>query len=522
MPRSTLVSVLAALVLLLTACGSDDSSADPVSDPGAGDTGGVVLDDAEWDATAEPDSSQDVGLAPPNGEPYRDVEHRNPGVNPFVDTRDDALSTFAVDVDTASYTIARRYLADGHLPARDSVRVEEYVNFLPGGYAPPTADTFAIHADGARTPFVQNERYRLLRIGLATAVPAPESRPDAVLTFVVDVSGSMDMENRLGLVQESLGLLVEQLRPTDSVAIVVYGDDARVVLQPTLVSERAEILAAVRGLRTEGATNADAGLRLGYRVARDALRPGALNRVVLASDGVANVGTTDADGILSAIREDAAAGIQLVSVGVGMGNYNDVLMERLANEGDGFYAYVDDRREAERLFVHDLTATLQTVALDTKVQVEMHPDAVERYRLIGFENRDVADERFRDDTVDAGAVGAGHTVTALYEVALAPDPVGPLATVRLRWTDPATREAVEVEQPVETAVVAGEFTEADPHLRLGSVAAAFGEVLRDSIWARHYGLRDVAEHARAVASAIDHPDARELVDLVEQAAALTD
>jgi Ca-activated chloride channel homolog len=534
--RPSRIAALLIAALLLAACSSGDrdtSSAGRTSDDAA-----VVVESSEAESYgAESPDAESYGaesygavagqpstvhdLVPANGAPYADVHHRNPGVNPFIDTRDDQLSTFAVDVDTGSYTIARRYLGDGHVPERDSVRVEEYVNFFAQGYAPPTSGAFAIHTDGASTPFVQNERYRLLRVGLATAVPEPGERPDAVLTFVVDISGSMEMENRLGLVKESLSLLVEQLRPTDTVAIVVYGSDAEVALRPTPVAERGEILRVIDGLRTEGSTNAEAGLALGYRVARDALRPGAINRVVLASDGVANTGTTEASGILDRVRDDAAAGIQLVTLGFGMGNYNDVLMERLANDGDGFYAYIDDRREAERLFLHELTATLHTVALDTKVQVEFDPATVDRYRLIGFENRDVADERFRDDTVDAGAVGAGHTVTALYEVALAPEAAGPLGTVRLRWTDPTSREPVEMAHVIDGAAVRSTFAEADPHLQLAAVVAAFGEVLRESTWARHYDLHHVAEHGHVVSRALDHPDVRELLTLVEAAAALS-
>jgi Ca-activated chloride channel family protein len=244
------------------------------------------------------------GLNPVNDEPYHDVFFDNYGVNPFIDTEDDPLSTFALDVDTGSYTIARRYLSDGNLPDKDSVRVEEYVNYFDLGYEPPSEGSFAIRMDGGPTPFVQNDRYQVMRVGIQGYEVPAEQRKQAVLTFVIDVSGSMSQENRLGAVKHSLTRLVQSLRPSDQVGIVVYGSRGK--------------------------------------------------RVILCSDGVANVGNTGPDSILESIREYADQGIQLTTVGFGMGNYNDVLMEQLADEGDGFYAYVDTPREAERLFVHDI------------------------------------------------------------------------------------------------------------------------------------------------------------------------
>lgn len=459
-------------------------------------------------------------MNPPNGEPYADNFFENPGVNPFVDTVDDAQSTFALDVDTASYSVARRYLADGNLPDRDSVRVEEFVNAFPTGRDGPADDTFAVRVDGGPTPFVQNERYTVARITLASRALAEESRPDAALTFVIDVSGSMEMEGRLELVKRSLERLVAGLRPTDTIALVVYGSDARIILPPTPVIEGQEIRTAIGQLRPEGSTNAEAGLVLGYQVARQAFRPGGVNRVILASDGVANVGNTGADAILAQIRDEAAAGITLLSLGVGMGNFNDVLMERLANDGDGFYAYIDTLEEAERLFGTELTSTLVTVALDAKIQVEFDPASVERYRLIGFENRAVDDDRFRDDTVDAGAIGAGHQVTALYELLLADGAQGTLGTVHLRWTDPTSREAHELRQPFGREALASSYAETDPHFQLAATVAAFGEVLRESYWAQGYSMIDVAEHASALSAALAEPAAAELAELTRRAATL--
>lgn len=465
------------------------------------------------------------GETNPNDEPYPDVFFDNSGVNPFVDTRDDALSTFALDVDTGSYTVARRYLTDGNLPDKDSVRVEEFVNYFPSGVPAPEAGAFAIHADAAVTPFVQNERYQVARIVIRSQDMAEEARPDAALTFVIDVSGSMEMENRLELVKESLRLLITQLRVTDTVAIVVYGTDARVVLQPTPLSEVETVQSAIDSLQPEGATNAEAGLVLGYQVARAAFRPGGVNRVILASDGVANVGNTGPEPILSQIRAEAAGGIQLATVGFGMGNYNDVLMEQLADDGDGFYAYVDAIDEAQRLFMDELTTTLVTVALDAKVQVSWDPGVVERWRLIGFENRAVADDQFRDDSVEAGAIGPGHEITALYELSLTGaaaegSALGSLGTVALRWTDPAAGEAVEMSREL-AGLVTPAFANADRHFRLAATAAAFAEVLRESYWAQQVTLAQVAEVAAGLLR--DFPEdvqVAELAGLTARAAAL--
>ncbi len=451
--------------------------------------------------------------------PYPDVTFDDPGVNPFADPTEDHRSTFAMDVDTGSWTIARRYISDGYLPDPASVRVEEFVNAFDGGYAAPTNDTFAIHLDAGPTPFRRDPRTFLLRIGLRAADPGVEERPAAALTFVIDVSGSMELGGRLELVKRSLDILLDELRPDDTVGIVVYGTEARVVLPPTPVIEIDAIRGAIHRLHPEGSTNAEAGLRLGYQLARDALRPGAINRVVLASDGVANVGLTDADSILAEIRDRARAGIELVTVGVGMGNYNDALMEQLADGGDGFYAYVDDLSEARRIFSEELTGTLSSVALDAKVQVEFNRDSVEAYRLLGYENRAIADEDFRDDRVDAGAIGAGHQVTALYEIVLSRRPDDRIATVGLRWTDPGSGRHHETAADVRLTRLAGAFEEMPARFRLQATVAAYAEVLRGSPWARSLTLGEVASEAGRLRDLFPgDPEVEEFIGLVNAAA----
>jgi len=450
----------------------------------------------------------------PPATPYDGVTYEDPGVNPFIDPNKDRESTFALDVDTASYTVARRYISDGNLPDPASVRVEEFVNYFDQGYAPPEDDAFAIHVDGGPSPFLAQDEM-LLRIGLKAREVSDRSRPDASLTFVIDVSGSMARENRLGLVKQSLRLLVEGLRRDDTIGIVVYGTQARVLLEPTSARDAGTILDAIDSLEPEGSTNAEAGLRLGYEMAREQLRDEGINRVVLASDGVANVGATDAESILSRIRDDAEAGIQLVSVGFGMGNFNDALLEKLADDGDGFYAYVDDLDEARRLFVDDLTGTLQSVALDARVQVEFAPDVVEAYRLIGFENRAINDEDFRDDRVDAGAIGAGHEVTALYALRLSGESgdEGRIGTVSLRWTDPGADRADELGRDIRLSDLARTFRAADSTFKLDAIVAATAERFRGSRWGETYDLGQVAEVADQVSE--DLPQNQEVHDFLQ-------
>ena len=437
-------------------------------------------------------------LNPPNSAPYGDVYFKDAGTNPFIDTEDDAFSTFGMDVDTASYTVMRRYLRDGYLPPSEAIRVEEFVNALDYNYAPPTDEAFAIHLEGAPSKFGEGKRLQLLRIGIQGRVIPDTDRKDAILTFVVDVSGSMGRENRLGLVKQALTLLLEQLRPSDKVGIVVYGSNARVVLPHTSIVNREHILTAIRALAPEGATNAEAGLRMGYKLATQNANPDYINRVILCSDGVANIGQTGPDAILKEIRTYLKEGVTLTTVGFGMGNYNDILMEQLANNGNGSYAYVDTLNEAKRIFVENLTGTLQVIAKDAKIQVEFNPETVSRFRLLGYENRRLAHQDFRDDTVDAGEVGAGHSVTAIYEIKLHNNAVGQLATVSIRHEDPDTGHVTEVNEAITTDALKRIFEEATPTFQLAAAAAEFAEILRGSFWAQEGSLKNVHQTLEGV------------------------
>jgi Ca-activated chloride channel family protein len=458
-----------------------------------------------------------VPIQKSNNEPY-DMFFEDYGVNPSIDTEDDNLSTFALDVDTGSYTVMRNYLNDGNLPPADSVRVEEYINYFEQGYPIPSEhQAFGVYVDGGPSPFTQSERYDMLRVGIQGYEVRDEDRKDANLVFVIDVSGSMDMDNRLGLVKRSLELLVERLRSDDTVSIVVYGTEARVVLEPTRGSKKGRILEAIDSLQPEGVTNAEAGIRLGYRMAMQDFKPDGINRVILCSDGVANMGQTESDAILSEVRGHVQEGVLMTTVGFGMDNYNDTLMEQLADNGNGFYAYVDDIGEAERLFIDNLTSTLQTIALDAKVQVDFNPEVVMRYRLVGYENRAVADDDFRDNSVDAGEIGAGHTVTALYEVKLYPEAYGRVATVLMRWEDPDTHQVTEISKDFDARQMAFDFRETDPYFQRAVIVAEYAEILKESYWAEDSSMNDVYREAERINEYLYHDEVMgEFVDLVRQ------
>lgn len=444
------------------------------------------------------------------------------GVNPNVDARRDHLSTFALDVDTASYSVARRYIQDGSLPPFDAVRVEEFVNAFDQGYEAPQETAFSIYADGAPAPQGYDESAFILRFGVqGYRVPDWERKP-SVLTFVIDTSGSMSMENRLQLVKDSLQLLVERLEERDRVAIVAYGTDARVVLDPISGDRKREILRAIDRLSSGGSTNAEAGLRLGYQLALQAFQEDSNNRVILCSDGVANIGKTSADAILAEVAGYVEEGVFLTTIGVGMGNFNDVLLEQLADRGDGHYAYVDTMAEARKVFVDDLTSTLQVIARDAKVQVDFNPDVVRSYRLLGYENRAVADQDFRDDSVDAGELGAGHAATALYLVSLYDRAEGRIATVQLRWDDPEQNQVREINGNFNTWDLARDFESTTPRFQLVVSVAQFAEILRESPYVTDLSLHELARRAQRIARQLPQDEqAAEFASLVKEAAELS-
>lgn len=496
---------------------SEDSSAALPSEPRVVKEGDEVsyapMPTQTASATAEPKA-----ILPENPQEPDTMIFEGSTENPFVDTRDDRFSTFAIDVDTGSYTLMRSYLSDfGQMPPEESVRIEEYVNYFDYGYATPSDGAFGIDLEAAPAPYGENENYHLLRVGIQGYEVPEDERPDMLLIFVIDVSGSMDQENRLGLVKESLRLLVNSLRSTDRVGIVVYGSQARSVLDPTYMTDDRTVQAAIDRLETEGSTNVEDGIRQGYRMANRYALDGQATRLIVLSDGVANVGNTTAEEIL----ENARRGISLSTFGFGMGNYNDSLMEQLADQGDGTYAYIDTLREAQRWFVTGLTSTLVTIAKDAKIQVEFNPTVVDNYRLIGYENRDVADADFRNDTVDAGEIGAGHSVTALYEVRLGEEisEEEEALTVRVRYQDMESGEVVEIARSIRPTEFTTAYSESSPSFQLSAVVAEFGELLKDSYWARNGSLTTLWQDAEQVAIRFPRDrDVQQFVELVESAA----
>jgi len=440
------------------------------------------------------------------------------GVNEMTLSSKDALSTFSIDVDTASYTIARRKLLDGYLPPEAAVRVEEFVNYFPYSYVQPTGDApFAVNMEAAPNPFEPG--HHVLRVGVQGRDLADEDRKPVRLTFLVDVSGSMSSQDKLGLAKRSLHFLVDQLGPEDSVALGTYAGATQMILDPTSANDKDAIHAAIENLRSGGGTAMSSGIDMAYDMAKRSYVRGAENRVVVMSDGDANIGPSSHQQILTQIQDHAKEGISLTTVGFGMGNYQDTMMEQLANDGDGNYFYIDDYSEAKKVFGQDLSGTLQTIARDVKIQVEFDPEAVYAYRLIGYENRDIADRDFRNDAVDAGEVGSGHKVTALYDVVMNDGyEGGDLATVRLRNKPPGPdAPAEEWLTRFAPELMHAEFEEASWSLRLAFGAASFAELLRDSPYAAELTYEEVRT---VVSRAARGKEALELVELIEVASGL--
>jgi Ca-activated chloride channel family protein len=462
------------------------------------------------------------GTTTPNGEPYSGTFFKHYGVNPFVDTEDDHFSTFAIDVDDASYSVARAYIEGGNLPNPASVRTEEFVNFFNYDYPAPQHERFRVYIEGAPSEFGQN--CDLIRIGIKGQEINPKDRKPAVLTFVIDVSGSMGIDSRLGMVKKALRILVDNLRDDDLVGIAIYGSRGEKYLDHMSIKKKDEILFAIDRLCTGGATNAEEGLKIAYKMASDNFKEGAINRIILCSDGVANVGRTGADDILEEIKDYVEKGITLTTVGFGMANYNDILMEKLGDKGNGHFAYVDNLEQAKRVFMQNLTGTLQVIAKDVKIQVDFDPAKVRSYRLLGYENRDVADEKFRDDKEDGGEIGSGHDVTALYEVKFRDGASGKFATVYIRHKDPDRKDEVtEKSFPLSMSDIKSNFAKSSSSFRLAACAAEFAEILRESYWAKDGDLGKVLALAQELSyENKDNDDIIEFTAMVSRAKKLWD
>ncbi|MEX0714876.1 MAG: VWA domain-containing protein, partial [Pirellulales bacterium] len=421
--------------------------------------------------------------------------------NPFLLATENPLSTFSIDVDTASYAKVRRYLLDNNmLPPPDAVRIEEFLNYFSYDYPGPEDEKpFAAHVEVAACPW--QPEHRLVRIGLKGREIPNDERPASNLVFLVDVSGSMQPENKLPLVRRAMRMLVEQLGENDRVAIVVYASATGLVLPSTPGYRQSDIVAALENLQAGGSTNGGAGIRLAYDTATANFIKGGTNRVILCTDGDFNVGTTSTAELERLVQEKAQTGVFLTVLGFGMGNHNDDMLEKLADKGNGNYAYIDSEQEAKKVLVDQMGGTLVAIAKDVKVQVEFNPRRVGGYRLIGYENRMLRAEDFNDDKKDAGEIGAGHTVTALYEVvpagATADIPgVEPLKyqkrtdlteaaagdellTVKLKYKKPDDEKSQQaLEYPIKDA--GNEFGKASADFKFAAAVASFGMLLRDS------------------------------------------
>jgi Ca-activated chloride channel family protein len=477
---------------------------------------------------------------PPNragiGEPTDTERYAELAPNPVIAAAAEPVSTFSIDVDTGAYSNARRFLVQGQLPPTDAVRIEEFINYFDYQY--PTPDSlerpFSVSTELAKAPW--NAGRWLLQVGLKGFEVPFEQLPASNLVFLLDVSGSMMEPNKLPLVKTALGMVVGKMRPQDTIAIVVYAGAAGLVLPATKGSDKATILAALDALEAGGSTNGGQGIQLAYQVAREHYVEGGVNRVILATDGDFNVGLVDQQDLEDLVTRERKSGIALTTLGFGQGNYNDQVAERLADLGNGNHAYIDSEREARKVLVQELGANLLTIAKDVKIQIEFNPAVVAEYRLIGYENRMLATEDFNNDAVDAGEIGAGHTVTAIYELT----PVGSQATrlpplryaddsaaqgkadeiafLKLRFKQPDAEQSELIEQAIAKPAQIGDGS---VQLQFAAAVAAFGEALRGGKYLDGFSYAKIAELARRAEGKDEYGFHAEFVELVNRAAALS-
>ena len=412
--------------------------------------------------------------------------------NPVKAVAQEPVSTFSIDVDTGSYANVRRFLNNGRLPPKDAVRIEEIVNYFPYSYSlPQDGRPFAVHTQTVDSPW--QPEAKLVKIGIQAQDTAKKNLPPANLVFLVDVSGSMNSPDKLPLVKKTLRLLTQQLRPQDKVTIITYASGEKLVLSPTSGKDKDTILRAVNSLEAGGATSGERALRMAYEEAQKAFVKNGINRILLATDGDFNVGVADTETLKSMVAEKRKSGISLSTLGFGTDNYNEEMMEQIADAGDGNYSYIDSEKEAKKVLQHQLTSTLATVAQDVKIQVEFNPATVKEYRLVGYTNRTLRNEDFNNDKVDAGDIGSGHSVTALYEIIpqgktgwladsryqKAPAADGSkneYAYVKVRYKLPGQSASKLIEQPVPARSIP--LSQADADTRLALAAASYAQQLR--------------------------------------------
>ncbi|VVO37923.1 vWA domain-containing protein [Pseudomonas fluorescens] len=531
----------AGLLLAVAGCGvssKPESAAVPVSPPAQSTLvrSEAVMADATL-AKRSVSPAPMAGFAPESSPPgYQDEQREQYQAladNPIHSVTEAPVSTFSADVDTGAYANVRRLLNQGRLPPEGAVRLEEMVNYFPYDYALPTdGSPFGVTTELAPSPW--NPHTRLLRIGIKASDRAVAELAPANLVFLVDVSGSMDRREGLPLVKSTLKLLVDQLREQDRVSLVVYAGDSRVVLEPTSGREKAKIRTAIDQLTAGGSTAGASGIELAYQMAQQAFIPKGINRILLATDGDFNVGISDFDSLKQMAVDKRKTGVSLTTLGFGVDNYNEHLMEQLADAGDGNYAYIDNLREARKVLVDQLGSTLAVVAKNVKLQVEFNPAQVSEYRLLGYENRALKREDFSNDKVDAGEIGAGHTVTALYEIvpkgekgwleplryggveSTASGKSGELAMLRVRYQPPEGGNSRLIERPI----AAGSEGKASDDLRFAAAVAAFSQQLKDGRYTGDFSLKDTEALARGARGDDRFGLRAEFVQLVELAQSL--
>lgn len=477
-------------------------------------------------------------IIPENRERYREWQE-----NERIAVATQPVSTFSIDVDTGSYTNVRRFLNSGMLPPKDAVRIEEFINYFDYSYPAQSEDAFGVNYEIAPSP-LEPERY-LLKVGVkARDLSALEESKPWNLVFLVDVSGSMMPQNKLPLVQAALKLLVNRMRPNDRIALVTYAGRAGIALESTGADQKQKILSAIDSLSAGGSTAGSAGITMAYQIAKQNFSEKSVNRVILATDGDFNVGTTSFAALLRQIEDERRSGVTLTTIGVGTGNINEAMMEQVANKGNGNYFYVDSFKEARKVFERDLTGTIEIVAKDVKLQIEFNPENVVEYRLIGYENRKLRNEDFSNDKIDAGEIGSGHTVTALYELVLAGTPEAKRLATQLRYQKQADAQPVKElsdelgflqvrfkqpngsksvlrKFPIRTSVVKQSAAEASDDFRFAAAVSYFGHLLRASKFSGDYDLNGVEKLAEGALGKDKHGYRREFVELVKNAKSLS-
>jgi len=457
----------------------------------------------------------------------------------IISVTENPVSTFSIDVDTAAYANVRRFLNQGRLPPGDAVRAEELINYFDYQYPQPKnrEQAFSVTTEIAPTPW--NKNSYLLRIGLQGYKNQNQQRPPANLVFLVDVSGSMHSRDKLPLLKSGLKLLIKQLREEDRISIVSYAGSVAVVLKPTPGNQHAQINMALDSLTSGGATNGAGGIQLAYQMAQQAFIEQGINRIILATDGDFNVGISDFQQLKQMVSEKRSSGISLSTLGFGQGNYNDHLMEQLADSANGNYSYIDNLKEARKVLVEEMGSTLQTIASDVKIQIEFNPQQVAEYRLIGYENRALQREDFNNDKVDAGEIGENHNVTALYEITLTDSPVrqleknrytvakvesqkpgykNELAFLRLRYKPVGSEQSRLLEYPVYKKDIIDTLDQASADFRFAAAVAAFAQQLRGAKYLQNFSWSDIlqlAEQSRARDSSGYRAEFTQLVKLAE-------